>query len=319
MGLSGRTIERWRRQKGGDDRREGPRRAPANKLGELEEQRFLNTLCSPEFRDLSPRQVVPELAERGVYIASESTAYRLLHKHRMQKHRESTRPAKHNRPAELVASAPNQVWCWDITYLRANILGTFYYLYLVSDLYSRRIVAARVYEAENDRHSSELFGEVCHSEGLAPGQVTLHSDNGGPMKGATLKATLERLGVLASYSRPSVSDDNPFAESLFRTLKTHVSYPRTPFASREEAQAWVDAFVAWYNHDHRHSALNWVTPSARHQGHDGALLALRRATYLRAKARHPHRWSGNIRNCNPAPPTVLNPSRQNDAAARHAA
>ena len=147
-------------------------------------------------------------------------------------------------------------------------------------------------------------------EGLEPGQVTLHSDNGSPMKGATLKATLDRLGVSASYSRPSVSDDNPYVESLFGTMKTRVGYPKKPFETLEEAQAWVDRFVRWYNEEHRHSALNWVTPMARHTGEDRELLRRREETYRRARRRNPHRWSGNIRNCSPAPAVILNPNRK---------
>src|SRR5690606_6142786 len=157
------------------------------------------------------------------------------------------------RPDELTASGPNQVYCWDITYLKRNILGTFFYLYLVSDIFSRRIVAAKVYDAENDEHAAALFVDIQQREELEPGQVTLHSDNGSPMKGATLKATLDRLGVCASYSRPSVSDDNPYVESLFGTMKTRVGYPKKPFETLEEAQAWVDSFVRWYNEEHRHS------------------------------------------------------------------
>jgi len=254
--------------------------------------------------------VIPALAEEGVYIASEATAYRVLHKHNMQKHRTNKRPPTSKRPSELVATGPDQVYCWDITYLRRAVLGTFFYLYLVTDIFSRRVVAARVYEVEDDEHSAELFAEVQRREGLVPGQTTLHSDNGPAMKGATLKATLEKLGVLASYSRPGVSDDNPYVESLFGTMKTRVGYPRKPFETLEEAQAWVDAFVRWYNEEHRHSALNWVTPMARHLGQERELLAHREATYEKARRRNPQRWSRHIRNCDPAPAVTLNPRKK---------
>lgn len=145
-------------------------------------------------------------------------------------------------------------------------------------------------------------------EGLTHGQVTLHSDNGGPMKGATIKATLEKLGVLTSYSRPRVSNDNPYAESLFGTMKGRSEYPSQPFTSLEQAQAWVDRFVEWYNYEHRHSGLNWVTPIARHTGADIELLRRRKATYETARRRNPKRWSGSVRNCNPAPAVSLNPT-----------
>ena len=195
------------------------------------------------------------------------------------------------------------------------MLGTFFYLYLVTDIFSRRIVAARVYEAENDEHAADLFVDVQQREKLAPGETHLHSDNGSAMKGATLKATLERLGVLASYSRPGVSDDNPFVESLFGTMKTRVGYPKKPFDTLEQAQAWVDAFVRWYNEVHRHSALNWVTPMARHSGQDRELLRRREETYRRARQLHPQRWSRDIRNCSPAPAVTLNPKRKKDGVA----
>ena len=288
---------------------------PGNKLTEHEERRLLGVLTSPEYRDLSPRQVIPALAEQGTYIASEATAYRVLHKHDMQKHRASTRPRTSKKPDELTANAPNEVYCWDITYLRRNVLGTFFYLYLVTDIFSRRIVVARVYDAENDEHAAELFTEVQKREGLVPGKTTLHSDNGPAMKGATLKATLERLGVLASYSRPGVSDDNPYVESLFGTMKTRVGYPKQPFATLEEAQDWVDAFVRWYNEEHRHSALNWVTPMARHTGDERELLRRREETYRRARKRHPQRWSRGIRDCSPARAVTLNPRKKSNEVA----
>lgn len=308
VGLSVRTVQRWRREDdAGEDRRRGPNTVPGNKLTEHEEKQLLALLTSPAYRDLSPRQVIPALAERGTYIASEATAYRLLHMRGMQRHRGATRPPTKKRPAQLVATGPNQVYCWDITYMKKSVLGTFYFLYLVTDIFSRRIVAARVYEAESDEHASALFKEVVAREGLAHGKTALHSDNGPTMKGATLKATLERLGVLASYSRPGVSDDNPYVESLFGTMKSRVGYPKKPFATLAEAQAWVDRFVGWYNHEHRHSALNWVTPSARHSGQDLELLRRRHATYARARKRKPQRWSRGIRDCSPAPAVMLNP------------
>lgn len=312
VGVSARTVQRWRRKGGGEDERRGPNTVPKNKLSEHEERQLLATLNSPEHRDLSPRQVIPALAERGAYIASESTAYRVLRKHGMLKHRTNKRVSTSKRPQEFVASAPNQVYCWDITYLRRNVLGSFFYLYLVTDIFSRRIVEARVYEAESDEHAAALFAEVQKREGFRPGETVLHSDNGSAMKGATLKATLERLGVLASYSRPSVSNDNPHVESLFGTMKTRVSYPKKPFESVEQAQAWVDAFTRWYNEEHRHSGLNWVTPSARHSGTENELLERRRATYERARRRHPARWTRDIRDCSPAPATTLNPTKRRE-------
>ena len=315
MGISERTIQRWRqRRAGGKDQRQGPRSEPANKLNEHEEKKLLKKLNSPEFRNKSPRQVVPELAERGEYIASEATAYRVLRRHNMQHHRENRRTPKNNKPNELLATKPNQVMTWDITYLRGPIKGAFFYLYMVTDIFSRRIVAARVYETENDDNSAELFTALHTQESLVAGQVTLHSDNGGPMKGATIKATLEKLGILTSFSRPRVSNDNAYSESLFGTMKGVCHFPKDGFETLERAQAWVDSFVHWYNSEHRHSALNWVTPMARHTGRDVDQLKRRKATYNKARQRNPNRWSGNVRNCNPAPAVSLNPSAPNAEA-----
>jgi putative transposase len=207
------------------------------------------------------------------------------------------------------------VFCWDITYLKRSVLGAFFYLYLVTDIFSRRIVAARVYEAENDEHAAELFVAVHEQEQLVPGEANLHSDNESAMKGATLKATLERLGVAMSFSRPRVSDDNPYVESLFGTMKTRVGYPKKPFEALEEAQAWVDRFVRWYNEEHRHSALNWVTPMARHTGKEHELLRRRGQTYRRARRRNPQRLSRQIRDCSPAPAVTLNPKKKKDEVA----
>lgn len=173
----------------------------------------------------------------------------------------------------------------------------------------------RVYEQENDDNAAALFVEVQEREGLVPGETTLHADNGSAMKGATLKATLERLGVLTSYSRPGVSDDNAYVESLFGTMKTRVGFPKKPFETLEEAQSWVDRFVHWYNEEHRHSALNWVTPMARHTGEDRELLRRREETYRRARQRNPQRWSRGIRNCSPAPAVTLNPKKKTNGAA----
>ena len=314
VGISVRTLERWKQDGGGEDGRHGPNTVPANKLTELEEKRLLELLNKPEYRNKSPRQIIPMAAEENIYIASEATAYRLLKKLKQLNHRENKRPRRCKKPKELVACGPNQVFCWDITYLKSPVSGMFYYLYMVSDIYSHRVVASEVYEAENDEHAAELFARLLDAEGIEPGQLSLHADNGNAMKGYTLKAMMDKRGVFLSYSRPRVSNDNAHAESLFTTMNGRSNYPSGPFQSLAEAQAWVDAFVAWYNGEHRHSALNWVTPNARHTGADVALLLQRKATLERARKQHPNRWSGEVRNCEPAPPVVLNPSKARLAA-----
>ena len=185
--------------------------------------------------------------------------------------------------------------------------GSFFYLYLIEDLYSRRIVGWEVAEEESMKTSAQLVERTCQELDVDPKGLHLHSDNGGPMKGATMLATLQRLGVVASFSRPRVSDDNPYSEALFRTLKCRPGFPNRPFRDINEARDWVRGFVRWYNTEHLHSALNFVTPEDRYRGRDKAILAARHLVYQRARKRNPERWSADTRDWSPAPAVVLNP------------
>lgn len=309
LGLDPRTVQRWRRGPAEDQRR-GPRRSPANKLSQAERRRVLETVNLPEYRDLPPSQIVPRLADQDTYLASESSMYRILRDADQAKERGRAKPRQHRRPDPCVATAPNEVWSWDITYLRGPIRGAFYYLYVMLDVWSRKIVGWAVHEEECSERSSEVLARACLAEGVSPlDLLVLHSDNGGPMKGATMLATMERLGVVASFSRPRVSDDNPFSESCFRTMKYRPEYPDRPFASLEQARAWVARFVEWYNDEHRHSAIRFVTPGQRHHGAERELLARRQEVYERARRRHPERWSGACRDWSPICTVELNPSR----------
>lgn len=322
LGLSPRTLQRWQRE-GLDDRRRGTRARPANRLSDAERRAALAVLNAPAYRDKSPHQVVAMLADTGRYVASESTLYRLLRAERQLAHRQRSAPAQRYESVPTVASRPNQVWSWDITYLRGPVRGMFYYLYLIVDIYSRKIVAWTVHEEERAQLAAELATEACYREGIVPGEVVLHADNGSPMKGATMLATLHQLGVVASFSRPRVSDDNPFSEALFRTLKYRPDYPKQPFAGLGAARAWVGSFVDWYNNEHRHSALRFVTPAQRHAGHDSALLSARHEVYQDARENHPERWSRHTRNWEPAGavrlPTFRPKNHVDDGARRQAA
>lgn len=268
----------------------------------------MDAMNRPEYRNLTPHQIVPMMAENAEYIASESTAYRLLGASKQLAHRATSRPPKNHRPMELVATAPNQVWSWDITYLMTTTRGAFFYLYLVVDLFSRKIVAHAVRPAECGKFAAEFIKRACEREGILPDQLDLHQDNGAPMKNGTFKALLEALGILASYSRPGVSNDNPFSEALFRTMKYRPEFPTKPFESLDAAAAWVDQFVHWYNNEHRHSKISFVTPEQRHQGLDGAILAKRAETYEAARKKHPERWSGRTRNWSRIEAVELNPT-----------
>lgn len=316
IGLSSRTLERWKKAPDGlGDLRSGPKSPPAHALTEHERKAIVALATSPEYRNISVRQLVPRLADDGIYVASESSFYRVLHEEGLMAHRAHTRPASgKTKPRSHVATGPCQVWTWDITYLRAATRGTFYYLYLVLDIYSRKVVGWDVQAEESMDFASELADKACAAERVEPGTLVLHSDNGGPMKGATMLATLQRLGIAASFSRPRVSDDNAMCEAIFRTLKYRPGFPRRPFSSLDEARRWVTDFVAWYNDEHLHSGLRYVTPNDRHDGRDGEILANRRAVYRAAKNRTPRRWTGNTRNWSPIGNVTLNPERNPIAA-----
>jgi len=315
LDLDDRTVQRWREQDIGEDRRRGPLTEPRNKLRKGQRERLLSVLNSREYRDLSPKQVIPLLADEGQYMGSESTAYRLLRAEGLMQHRERSRVRASSQTTELVASAPDQVWSWDITYLPAEPRGTFYYLYLFVDIYSRYIVGWEVHEAEDMELSSSLVANICRERGVDSAELRLHSDNGGPMRGVTMLKTLQELGIVPSFSRPRVSDDNPYSESLFRTMKYRPEYPRKPFASLEEARAWVNSFVTWYNTVHLHSAIKFVTPEDRYCGRDADMLAARHRVYEAAREKNPERWSRSTRNWEPIGEVILNPENGKKAVA----
>lgn len=317
VGLSARTIIRWRGKNGGCDQRRGPATAAANKLSDQEKQQIIQVANSAAFRDMSPKQIVPKLADQGIYIGSESSFYRVLKEHQMMNHRQRSKPATHHRPNEHMASGPEQVWSWDITYLRSSVRGSFYYLYMIVDVWSRKIIAATVFEQESMELSARLFAHACFIHQVNPQGLVLHSDNGGPIKGSTMQATLKRLGVIPSFSRPMVSDDNPYSESLFRTMKYRPEYPSGAFETLAHAQSWVDQFVSWYNTCHLHSAIRFVTPDDRHYGREKDILANRRQVYEKARRRHPNRWSRHVRNWEPVRLVWLNPESKDKNLQEH--
>ncbi len=315
FGLSPRALQRWRVADIGDDHRYGPKTNPHNRLTDRERQQVLAILNAPAYRDLSPKQIVPRLADQGRYIASESTMYRILREEGQLAHRGRAKPPSTRTVEEHVATAPNQVWSWDITYLQTTVKGLFFFLYLMMDVYSRRIMGWAMHKEEAAELAAQLMRATCADNDLDPKGIVLHSDNGGPMRGATMLATLQWLGVLPSFSRPRVSNDNPFSEALFRTLKYQVHFPYEPFATLDDARGWAARFVHWYNHEHHHSALRFVTPDDRHFGREEAILAERHRIYERARHRCPDRWSGATRNWTPVGPVYLNPQQPGDSNA----
>ena len=309
--LSERTLQRWQRdQSSAGDLRALRVQEPKSKFSTLERQRILALANSEEFGHLSPSQIVPRLADQGKYVCSESSFYRILKDANQLKHRTASKPSKpRHKPRALSATAPAQLYCWDITYLPTRIHGIYFYLYLFIDIFSRKIVGWQVYDVENSAMASEVIRDICERENIAANQVVLHSDKGSPMKGVTMLAMLEQLGVMPSFSRPAVSNDNPYAEAMFKTLKYQSSYPNRPFEDLVAARKWVATFTRWYNFEHRHSAIKFVTPAQRHEGADIALLTNRVKVYEAARARHPERWSGATRNWKPVLIVHLNPEK----------
>lgn len=313
LDISLRSYQRWTREGGCGvmDGRKGCRRsAPANKLSDAERKQVLTVANSAEFASSPPSQMVPTLVDRGEYLASESTIYRILKAEQQQHHRGRARKPSARVVTSHCASEANRLWAWDITWLPAAVKGMYFYWYMVLDVYSRKIVGHEVHVAESAELASLLLRRASLAEGLAGREVVLHSDNGSAMKGATMLATMEKLGIMPSFSRPRVSNDNAYAEALFRTCKYRPDYPGKPFATIDATRDWTLKFVQWYNHQHKHSGLKFVTPAQRHDGRDAAILQQRAQVYEAAKLRHPERWSGATRNWKLNDEVWLNPERQ---------
>jgi putative transposase len=312
--ISERTIRRWTKEGvvQSDKRPLVQRPEPPNKLSETERKAVLDACNSKDFSALPPSQIVPKLADEGRYLASEPSFYRILRAEGQQHHRgRAKQPTKRKPPTSYQANAPCEVWTWDITWMPGPVAGMFFYLYLIVDIDSRKIVGWEVHDRESSEQASTLIRKAVLSEGCIGQPLVLHADNGSPMKGATMKTTMEKLGITSSYSRPRVSNDNPFSEALFRTFKYRPNWPMKGFATKTDSQNWVKSFANWYNDEHLHSAIRFVTPNARHSGNDRETLASRAILYASARARNPQRWSGKTRNWQPAGPVWLNPETEN--------
>ena len=314
-GIDLRTLQRWKAFNGlvgGDGRPQAVRPVPGHALSEAERAQVLAVANDPRFASVPPARIVPMLADEGIYLASESTFSRILREHGQSAHRGRAKAPKAMRPPTThIATAVREVWCWDMTYLPAQVMGRWFYLYLILDLYSRKIVGWEVHGADHADHAAHLVRRTALAEGIAAlaAKPVLHGDNGSTLKATTVLAMLNWLGVKPSYSRPRVSDDNAYAESLFRTAKYRPEFPAKGFADLDCARAWAAGFVRWYNFDHRHSGIRYVSPAQRHDGDDHAILAARHALYTRARELNPARWSGNTRNWSPIGAVTLNPER----------
>ncbi len=311
-GLTARTLQRWTQGESlAADARTMIVKVPANKLSDAEREAVLAVCASQAYASLPPSQIVPRLADTGVYLASESTMYRVLKSAGQSNRRGRTRPPRQmTAPTSHRAEGPNQLWSWDITYLPSSIKGQYWYLYLFEDIYSRKAVGWEVCAQESGEDAATVLSRCVLGEQCYRTPLVLHSDNGAPMKSSTLLAKMYDLGITPSRGRPCVSNDNSYSESLFRTLKYCPQWPSRGFATLEAAQTWVRDFVQWYNHEHCHSRIRFVTPVQRHQGKDREILARRHDVYEAAKAARPERWSGQTRNWEPIGAVMLNPGRE---------
>jgi len=310
LGITLRTAQRWQEDETlRIDARTTVNKLPSNKLAESERAAILAVCNSAPYASLPPSQIVPRLADEQVYLASESIFYRVL-KAAAQGHRRGRAQAtrKSPTPTSHCASGPNQVWSWDSTYLPSLVCGRFWYLYLFEDIFSRKAVGGEMYEEESE-HDADLLPQCVRLECADQNQLVLHSDNGAPRKSATLLAKMYELGTTSSRGRSRVSNDNPYSESLFRTLKYCPQWPTTGFATLQAAREWVGRFMEWYNYEHRHSRIRFVTPARRHCGNDKTILAARHAVYETAKANRPQRWSEATRNWQSMGAVMLNPEK----------
>jgi putative transposase len=322
MGLTQRTLQRWKAQQGlqtGDGRPSAVRPPPAHALSAAERSQIVSVANQSRFVDMPPARIVPALADEGIYIASESSFYRVLRAQGQTRHRGRAQPPRPSRPPTThIATAPRQLWCWDMTFLPAQVSGRWFFLYLILDVYSRKIVGFEVHADDNSDHAARLLHRTALAEGIhavpRDERPVLHGDNGSTLKATTVLAMLWWLGVKPSYSRPRVSDDNAFVESLFKTAKYRPEFPANGFADLAAAREWARVFVHWYNNDHRHSGIRYVSPAQRHDGRDVQILAARDEVYRQARQRNPARWSRHTRDWTPITVVTLNPQRDSTAS-----
>lgn len=299
LGISRRTIQNWRKW-GLRDRRKGSARVVVHKLSVDEEECVYQAAISRRFADSTPEQIVATLAQEKLYYGSVSTFYRILRKREALEHRrESKKPRQGKRPDKIPVTGPNQVWAWDITWLKTAVVGLFHYAYTIIDIYDRTLIGWTIEETESEEHACRLFSRAMRNHGVCPEIV--HADNGNAMRGVTLGVFLDNLKISRSYSRPRCSNDNAFMETWYKTLKYTVGYPRF-FASIEHARIWFADFVNWYNNDHLHSALAYVTPMQRRTGAADLIYAVRNQTIAEARAKNPSRWrNGKTRSYGSSP------------------
>ena len=310
VGISTSTLRRWRPNDMvlEDGRPLADRGPAANQYSDAERERILDVCNRPEYSSLPPSQIVPQLADEKLFIGSESTIYRTLKAAGQVNHRGRAKVrSKRSAPTTHEASAANQVWMMDITWLPTRVNGQFYYLYMVEDLYSRYGVYWEVFEAENSDNTISVIEKSMWREKCLLSPPVLHHDNGSPLAAQTVHQKVLSMGITPSRSRPRVSNDNAFIESFFRTVKYCPMWPSQGFASLKDAREWVQRFMHWYNEQHKHSALKYVTPGQRHRGEDIEILMQRDEFYRQLKFEQPNRWRNKTRNWEHKKVMTLNP------------
>lgn len=284
------NVPRSRLYRRRQTRPHAPRPTPQNALTATERDQVRSILNSPRFVDQTPRQVYATLLDEGTYLCHWRTMYRILAAHGEVRERRAQRQHPTYHKPQLHATGPNQVWSWDITHLRGPAPRQFFKLYTVLDIYSRYVVGWLLAEHEDSDVASHLIAESARKQGIVPEQLILHADNGSPMRSKTLSELLVDLGITRSHSRPHTSNDNPFSEAQFKTLKYRPDYPQR-FASLETARQWARQFFKWYNLEHYHSGLNLLTPASVHLGKAVTVQAQRQVTMQRAYAAQPARFT----------------------------
>jgi len=266
---------------------EAPRRRPPRTLAPAEQQRVLEILNSERFRDNAPAEVYATLLDEGTYLCSIRTMYRILEQAgEVRERRDQLRHPNYQKP-QLLATGPNQVCSWDITKLLGPVKWTYFYLYVILDIFSRYVVGWMVAERESAELAKRLIGETCRKQNIVPDQLNIHADRGTSMTSKPVALLLADLGVTKTHSRPHISDDNPFSESQFKTLKYRPQFPQR-FGSIQDARAFCKVFFPWYNTEHHHSGIGLLTPEVLHQGRADDIMAQRQAVLSQASSGIPN-------------------------------
>lgn len=287
-----------------------PRPTPDRALTEAERKTVRDELNSERFRDSSPRQVFATLLDEGTYLCSVSTMYRVLGAYdEVRERRDQLQHPSYSKP-ELVATAPNQVWSWDITKLKGPATWSFFYLYVILDIFSRYVVGWLIAERETALLAHQLIDQTCTRQGIVRDELTLHSDRGGPMRSQTVAHLLSDLGVTKSHSRPYTPDDNPFSEAQFKTLKYRPEFPER-FDSQPDARRFCQSFFHWYNEEHYHSGIGLLPPASVHYGQAVSVVNQRNQVLQAAYQAHPERFVNGPPVAPEPPPAVwINPPEE---------